>query len=398
MKILQSLLLASTILLASLSCSNTTKDLLHENTADEIIDETIETTEAIQEPSKKVTFSFVGDLMTHPLLVSRVEAEQKVLMHVSNYYIGKDVSFANLEFTVNTNKPAQPYPSFNGTYDYLKYFSEFFDTFSIANNHAYDQGPQAQIETMGFLADFGDLALGGAANNTNIAPTITNINGIDIFLAAYTSLDNGLAQWNTTRGEYSYYMNFYPEPDYAAMLSKLSYDLEGVGGNTLKIVSLHYGVEYTTNARAMDIKLMRDMVEMGVDVVVAHHPHVIRPVEYYVGTNHSGMIIQSLGNFLANHSSPYKFLDIGASVFLTVHEDESGAKTYEYDYLATHIYFFDNGGVRDVRIIPIRRDPAIYGYPFATVYNYNQITLNKLKNGFDLVQRFFSPLTNVGLE
>ena len=61
------------------------------------------------------------------------------------------IVFANLEFVVNTNKPPMPYPEFNGSLDYLKYFFNYFNTFSIANNHAYDQGAQAEAETVAEL-------------------------------------------------------------------------------------------------------------------------------------------------------------------------------------------------------------------------------------------------------
>lgn len=378
------ILLSTLLLLTFAACSNQTSQT--PPTEDEIVEE------APPEPNV-VEFVFVGDLMTHPFLVERVEAEYKVLMHMSNYYMTRDVSFANLEFTVNTNKPAMPYPNFNGTYDYLKYFSEFFNTWSVANNHAYDQGPRAQTETMGFLADFGDLALGGSTNDQNIAPTITNINGIDIYLAAYSSLDNGLAKMNLRRGEYVYYMNFYP--DYKEMLAKVQADLMLANDEMLKIASLHYGMEYTTNARPVDIKLMRDMIESGVDIVVAHHAHVVRPTEYYEGTNHSGVIIHSLGNFLANHKSKYDYLDIGATVFLTVEEDAEKNRTYDYDYLATYIYYYNTPQGRDARIIPIAEDPEIHGLPFDDLYEYTSIDTKKIKDGYKLIDIFFSPLTNV---
>ncbi len=394
---MKSLYNISTILLIFLifaSCSSSSKNLPQEKIIEEdIATKDFEENIEIAKQYKAVSFVFVGDIMTHPLLVERVEAEYKLLMHYSNYLEGKDITFANLEFSVNTNRPPLPYPSFNGSYNYLKYFSEHFNLFSVANNHAYDQGPQAQTEVMGFLSDFGVTAIGGSTNERNIPPVITNINGIDIFLAAYSSLDNGLAKMNQRRGDYVYYMNFYP--DYKEMLTKVRADLENVPSDTLKIVSLHYGMEYITNATRADIKLMRDMVESGVDVVVAHHPHVIRPVEYYEGTNHSGTIIHSLGNFLANHASKYDYLDIGATVMLNVTEDSEKNKTYDFDYLATYNYYYYNtNGVRDVRIIPIRRDPSVYGYPFATVYNYHQTNLNRMLDGYKLVDRFFSPLTN----
>ncbi len=343
--------------------------------------------------SKSVSFVFVGDIMTHPLLVERIEAEQKALMHFEKYLAGRDIAFANLEFTVNTNKPAGGYPNFNGSYDYLKYFSRYFNVFSVANNHVYDQGTRAQTETMGFLADFGNTAIGGSTNDSRVPPVITNIGGIDIYLAAYSSTDNGLAEKYTKRGRYTYYMNFYPY--YNKMLAKIKKDHVGVAPNAVKIVSIHYGKEYTTNTQPEDVSLMRAVIDSGVDVVVAHHPHVVRPVEYYEGKNHSGVIMYSLGNFLANHKSRYEYLDIGAAVFLTVGEDRNKNKTYKYDYLATYIYYFDNDGVADVRVIPIARNPERYGLPFKGIYDYHQTNIDRIKSGYKLVDEFFSPLTNL---
>ena len=345
-----------------------------------------ETVEDI-EPLKEVSFVFVGDLMTHPFLVNSVQEDNSTLMHLSNS-LNKDISFANLEFTVNTNKEALPYPQFNGTYNYLKYFSTFFNTFSVANNHAYDQGPRSQTETMGFLSSFGDIAIGGSTNEKNIKPIITNINGVDIFMTAFSTLDNGLAKRYTTNKEgYSYYMNFYTNND--MLIKKVQSDLLNIAPHVLKIVSIHYGAEWVTNTRKSDKKLMRDMIESGVDIVVGHHPHVPREVEWYDGTNHSGVIIYSLGNFLANHKSKYPYIDIGATVLLRVNEK----KEYQFDYYATYIYYFNTDKGRRARVIPIYEDPNIE-LPFTNLYKYRDVDINKMKDGYKVINNFFGDITN----
>lgn len=95
-----------------------------------------------KEEVKSAKLVFVGDIMTHPNIVKSFE-NKDILFDLKDYLKG-DIVFANLEFTVDTNKPPMPYPEFNGSIEYLRYFFNYFNLFSVANNHAYDQGAQAE--------------------------------------------------------------------------------------------------------------------------------------------------------------------------------------------------------------------------------------------------------------
>ena len=336
------------------------------------------------QPPQSIKLVFTGDIMTHPTIVDAFESND-VLIDLKDYFQG-DIVFANLEFVVNTNKPPMPYPEFNGSLDYLKYFFNYFNTFSIANNHAYDQGAQAEAETVAELHRNNKLTLGGSTNSPSIAPIITNINNVPLFISAYTMLDNGLSH-KTNKNNYFYFMNFFPKQE--DLVEKVKSDLALATNNEIKIISLHFGLEYTTAPEEKTKETARALIENGVDIIVGHHPHVPRPVEIYEGTNHSGIIIYSLGNFIANHKGRYPHLDIGTVVSLEINEN----KEINFSYVPTYYAFFKQNGF-EVVMKPIKEDPNINMPTLASNYVYNTYDTNAIKKGYELIHDFYSPLTN----
>jgi poly-gamma-glutamate capsule biosynthesis protein CapA/YwtB (metallophosphatase superfamily) len=59
------------------------------------------------------------------------------------------------------------------------------------------------------------------------------------------------------------------------------------------VVILHWGVPYEREPSAEDRAKARLAVECGADVVIGHHPHIVQPVEVYLGRP----IFYSVGNF-----------------------------------------------------------------------------------------------------
>lgn len=65
------------------------------------------------------------------------------------------------------------------------------------------------------------------------------------------------------------------------------------------IVSLHFGEEYTLEPSEKEKKLCHKIIDCGADVILGHHPHVLRSVELYK----KKVIAYSLGNFIFDN--PY---------------------------------------------------------------------------------------------
>ena len=338
---------------------------------------------------KSAKLVFVGDIMTHPNIVKSFE-NKDILIDLKDYLNG-DIVFANLEFAVNTNKPPLPYPEFNGSIEYLRYFFNYFNMFSVANNHAYDQGAQAEAQTIAEIERNDILILGGSTNDNDIKPLITNINDIPIFLSAYTMLDNGISHRSAENG-YFYFMNFFPKEE--DLIEKVKNDLTIATNGELKIISLHFGLEYTTEPEIKTVKIARNLIENGVDIIIGHHPHVPRTSEIYEGENHKGIIIYSLGNFIASHKGRYPYLDIGTILSLEIKEN----KEINFEFMPTYYAFFyknkSNKNDFDFVMKPIKENPEISMPELKTNYIYSDYDTNAIKNGYKLINQFYGNLTN----
>lgn len=77
------------------------------------------------------------------------------------------------------------------------------------------------------------------------------------------------------------------------------------------IVNIHWGVEHSQQPTAQQTKLAHDLIDVGVDVVVGHHPHVVQPIELYGG----GVILYSLGNFLFDQVGELNRNGLASGVF-----------------------------------------------------------------------------------
>lgn len=346
-----------------------------------------------KEEVKSAKLVFVGDIMTHPNIIKSFE-NKDILFDLKDYLKG-DIVFANLEFTVDTNKPPMPYPEFNGSIEYLRYFFNYFNLFSVANNHAYDQGAQAEAETIAEIERNNKLIIGGSTNSKDIKPLITNINNIPIFLSAYTMLDNGISYRSNENG-YFYFMNFFPKKE--DLIEKIKDDLKLATNNELKIISLHFGLEYTTKPEEKTIEIARDLIENGVDIIIGHHPHVPRCSEIYEGTNHKGIIIYSLGNFIANHKGRFPYLDIGTILSLEIKEN----KEINFEFTPTYYAFFYKNKLSkndfDFIIKPIKENPDIEMPKLKTNYIYSNYDTNAIKNGYKLINEFYNSLINKNIK
>jgi len=65
-------------------------------------------------------------------------------------------------------------------------------------------------------------------------------------------------------------------------------------GADIVCLSLHWGNEYVHIPARGQVEFARKAIDLGADLIIGHHPHVIQPVEQYK----NGWIFYSLGNFI----------------------------------------------------------------------------------------------------
>ena len=66
-----------------------------------------------------------------------------------------------------------------------------------------------------------------------------------------------------------------------------------IENDDLKIVQVHWGEEKSDTPSDEQVSLAHRAIDMGADLVIGHHPHVLQGIEKYKGK----YICYSLGNF-----------------------------------------------------------------------------------------------------
>jgi poly-gamma-glutamate synthesis protein (capsule biosynthesis protein) len=150
---------------------------------------------------------------------------------------------------------------------------------SIANNHILEHDTNGLRETLAALEKNGIEAVGLSADNTSNV-VIKSINDMRIGVAGFNSIGN------------------FHDVDIIANLSEdavaRAINIMTQKNADLKILSLHWGDEFVNTPSPQQIDQAHRFIELGADIIMGHHPHVIQPVEIYKGK----VIIYSLGNFI----------------------------------------------------------------------------------------------------
>ena len=196
--------------------------------------------------------------------------------NVADIFEADDLTIVNFEgvLTTSTSRADKTY-AFKGDPSYTEILtSGGVEACNLANNHSHDYGEESYTDTVTYLEEAGLITFG----YDSVA--VTEINGVKVGLVGIYEL---------------------------AELEDCADDLEACmeevqeQGAELIIVSFHWGTEKATEPDEIQISLAHQAVDLGADLVIGHHPHVLQGIEEYNGVN----IVYSLGNFcFGGNSNP----------------------------------------------------------------------------------------------
>ena len=160
-----------------------------------------------------------------------------------------------------------------------------FDVVSIANNHIWDYGEEAFLDTLEILRKNGIQPVGGGEDYSKAhEPVIKEIRGTKIAFLSYTDL---VSRSLTTESSI-------PAISFAEK-EEIVRDIKEARRNADIVVALfHWGDEYKTRPNALQEDLAHAAIDAGARIVIGHHPHTIQDTEEYNG----GFIAYSLGNLV----------------------------------------------------------------------------------------------------
>lgn len=166
------------------------------------------------------------------------------------------------------------------------------DIVSLANNHAYDYGETALLDTLDILQE-AEVPYVGAGRNLQeaIRPVYFIANDIKIAYVSATQierLDNPDTRGATDETP-GVFRCWNPE-------KLLEVVREAKENSDFVIVYIHWGTENTVELDWAQLDQAPKIAEAGADLIIGDHPHCLQPIQYV----NDVPVIYSLGNFLFN--------------------------------------------------------------------------------------------------
>lgn len=280
----------------------------------------------------QATILAAGDIMSHMPIVRTSQTGDGydfsgIFQYVTPYTGRADYAVANLETTLSgtdSGKEYTGYPDFNAP-DALATgaFSGGFDMMLTANNRCYDYGTAGMLRTLEVVRAAGMDTLGVAAAAEENRYLVKELNGIKVGMVCYTFAEinddrnrptiDGVETDKNAAGLINVFDYDSTDMFYAEMENHIS-GMEASGAEAI-VVYLHWGDEFHTEPSNSQRAIAKKLCEMGVDVIVGSHPHVVQPVELLTstdGTNQT-LCLYSAGNFLSNQRSDNIALTTGHS-------------------------------------------------------------------------------------
>lgn len=302
-----------------------------------------ETNKEIENKDKKISLFAVGDVLIHQSVYEDAYENgtynfHKMFTDIEPIVKKYDLKFCNQESTIGGSALGiSGYPSFNSPDEIGDEMVNLgFNLISLANNHLLDKGEDAVLYSNSYWNTKNVITAGSYSSyEEQNEVKVYEKNGIKYAFLAYTTTSNS----STSKG---YLINMYSDQKASSDISKIKDKVD------LIIVSMHWGEEYNNTPTAEQKRIAEYLSNLGVNVIIGHHPHVIQPVDYVGNT----LVIYSLGNFISNQLSIGLNSGIGLMVGVDITVSSDGVK-FDNLYKELTLQYADNS--TNFKVIPFSK-------------------------------------------
>ena len=199
--------------------------------------------------------------------------------------INADIIFGNLEFNIGGSVLSDvdfSHLNCRGISQYADFLIKSgINVLNMANNHIFQHGREEVDSTIKLLSGKG-ISLVGLRDECGHNKFISVNDQVIVFLGWSARPRQGFTSVPP-------YKEFEESQCYREIEEAKSYA-------DFICVSLHWGEEFIEIPSDEERRIAKAMINKGANVIIGHHPHVIREVEEYNG----GLIAYSLGNFICD--------------------------------------------------------------------------------------------------
>lgn len=235
--------------------------------------------------------ALLGDVALNGLFVSEPDKNSARFKDVVPLLKNCSMVIANLETPlsgngkINTDKPQDKGVFLHSDINAYKQILPALNlsVVSLANNHVYDYRIEGVIETIDHLKKLGIAFTGAGYKPEHLEPVIAEKGGRKIGVLAYVHQSTNLFIPENS----DIFINYVDEEKICSDIA----NLKGSCDDT--IVSIHWGVDYSSYPTKHQRTISKRFIEAGADIIHGHHTHTLQPYEMH----ENGIIFYSLGSF-----------------------------------------------------------------------------------------------------
>ena len=262
---------------------------------------------------ESITLTFAGDIMAHTN-VTRMKDFSLVYDGIKDICLNDDLTLANMESPVIDSQEYENWPTFNARNEYvMAAVNSGFDVFTLANNHTNDQGLKGINATRDFFDSLKDKNVYscGIKKNANDDYTYQLIekNGFKILFMGVTEIYNSTncIEWFDTTDR--------SEKSRKSFIEKVT-QMRKEHPCDVFVLAFHCNEpEYVIDVTEKRKNYYHRLLDAGVDVIWANHPHVMQEwevVKSLKNPHQSKLILYSVGNLISGQRSKRNYGDPSA--------------------------------------------------------------------------------------
>lgn len=303
--------------------------------------------EVIELPKeKRMSLVAVGDALIHGAVYMDAHTTgnnydfSSMFTYIEPIIKDYDLKYYNQETIIGgKNLGISHYPQFNSPDEIgLDLVKIGFNMVSLATNHSMDKREAGILYSVDFWRNTGIIMSGQSdsfEDRDNIR--VHEQNGIKFAFISYTYGTNGIT---LPQGK-EYLVNLYSDEQAKKDIDSIKDEVDVI------IIAMHWGEEYTHVPTKEQRREAEYLSNLGVNLIIGAHPHVIQPVEYVGDT----LVIYSLGNFISAQHPLGLAKTIGLLVGMDIVVSNEGKVTFEnLDYKLLYTYCTSN--YKNFKVIP----------------------------------------------
>lgn len=284
----------------------------------------------------------IGDILVHePVYYSGMKEDGTInydhlFSNIEDEINESDIRIVNQETILGgTELGLSGYPCFNSPQEIgISEAEAGFNTILHATNHTLDKGTIAVYNTINFWkSNYPYINVLGINETEQDKDNIIIYQEDDFKVAIlnYTYGTNGIKVPDDT----PYLVNILDK-------ERIKSDIEKAKNLAdMVVVCPHWGTEYVYEPDNMQKEYTKLFYDLGVDVVIGTHPHVLEPVEVIKedGNDHEMLVYYSLGNFISSQDAKPRMVGGLAKITLIkdYENDECYIEKYELQPVVTQL-------------------------------------------------------------